>query len=168
VSIPISFYLFDISGGGHDLIESLAALSRPIEMLAVLFAGKMLFTAFCYGSGTSGGIFFPLLACGALLGSIMGQTLHTAGIIAADEAVSFMILAMAAFFSAVVKSPITGAVLILEMSGGFDHLASLILVSLSAFVTSDAIASRPVYNVLLERILQNKTNRPLSLPKGGP
>jgi H+/Cl- antiporter ClcA len=41
-------------------------------MVVLLFAGKILFTTFCYGSGTSGGIFLPLLACGALTGDAAG------------------------------------------------------------------------------------------------
>jgi H+/Cl- antiporter ClcA len=42
------------------------------------------------------------------------------------------------------------------MSGNFNHIGGLVLVSLVSFVTSDRIASRPVYTVLLERILKNK------------
>jgi H+/Cl- antiporter ClcA len=70
-----------------------------------------------------------------------------------------MILGMAAFFAAVVKAPVTGIVLILEMSGSFTHLASLVLVSLSAFVATDVMESRGVYSVLLERILRTKVRR---------
>jgi H+/Cl- antiporter ClcA len=47
------------------------------------------------------------------------------------------------------------------MSGSFDHLWNLALVSLSAFVTADLIASRPIYAVLLERMLKSQEkNRP--------
>jgi H+/Cl- antiporter ClcA len=66
---------------------------------------------------------------------------------------------MSAFFAAVVKAPVTGIVLILEMSGSFNHMVSLVLVSLSAFVTADVIASQGVYNVLLERILRTKVRQ---------
>jgi H+/Cl- antiporter ClcA len=63
---------------------------------------------------------------------------------------------MAGFFAAVVKAPVTGIVLILEMTANFNHLGSLVLVSLSAFVCSELMNSRPVYSVLLERILRAK------------
>lgn len=159
VSIPLGFYFFDLTGGGHFLIESLSMQDRPLKILALLLAGKMLFTAFCYGSGTSGGIFLPLLACGALFGDIMGQLLTLAGFVTEGENLNFMILGMTAFFSAVVKAPVTGVVLILEMSGNFNHLGSLVLVSLFAFVTSDIIVSRPVYSVLLERLLRNSPRK---------
>jgi H+/Cl- antiporter ClcA len=64
---------------------------------------------------------------------------------------------MAAFFAGVVKAPVTGMILILEMSGNLNHLSNLVLVSLSAFVSAELIGSRPVYAVLLERLLKPKT-----------
>jgi H+/Cl- antiporter ClcA len=157
VSIPLGFYFFDITGGGHNLIEFLSVENPALQLLALLFIGKVLFTAFSYGSGTSGGIFLPLLACGALVGEFLDEFLFKTGLIPTGESLNFMILGMAAFFSAVVKAPVPGGVLILEMSGNFNHLGSLVLVSLSAFVTSDIIASRPVYAVLLERLLASKS-----------
>lgn len=153
VSVPLGFLLFDVTGGGHGLIESLAAVERSLTLVLLLLAGKMLFTALCYGSGTSGGIFLPLLACGALTGAGLGKLLVFSGVILPAQNVSFVILGMAAFFSGVVMAPVTGAVLVLEMSGSFDHLWGLVLVSLSAFVTAELIASRPIYAVLLERML---------------
>ncbi|MFP3040857.1 ClC family H(+)/Cl(-) exchange transporter [Treponema primitia] len=160
VSIPLGFFLFDVTGGGHGLIESLSGTNRTLTMIIILLAGKMLFTVFSFGSGTSGGIFLPLLACGALTGAGLGKLLTGWGFIQDAQTLNFMILGMAAFFAAVVKAPVTGIVLILEMSGSFNHMVSLVLVALSAFVTTDVIASRPVYAVLLERILQNKKRQP--------
>jgi H+/Cl- antiporter ClcA len=153
VSVPLGFLLFDITGGGHGLIESLAREGRPLNILCVLLMGKILFTALCYGSGTSGGIFLPLLACGAISGDILGEVLVMTGFALEGQNLNFMILGMAAFFTGAVKAPVTGAVLILEMSGNFNHLGALVLVCFSSFVTSELIASKPVYTVLLERLI---------------
>jgi H+/Cl- antiporter ClcA len=128
--------------------------------LAILLLGKILFTVFSFGSGTSGGIFLPILACGALTGRILGDLLFAAGFINETQILNLMILGMAAFFTAVVKAPVTGIVLILEMSGNFSHMTTLVLVSLTSLVTTDLLASRPVYSVLLDRILRNKKGRP--------
>jgi H+/Cl- antiporter ClcA len=154
VSVPLGFYLFDITGGGHGLIESLSREERALGLLVLLLGGKILFTALCYGSGTAGGIFLPLLACGALTGNILGQLLVMAGFVTPGQNLNFMILGMSAFFTAVANAPVTGIVLVLEMSGDLGHLGSLVLVCLSAFVTVELIASRPVYTVLLERMLK--------------
>jgi H+/Cl- antiporter ClcA len=157
LSIPVGLYLSDISGGGHSLIESLSREHRTLHIVPVLLAAKMLFTAVCYGSGTSGGIFLPLLAAGALAGDGLGLLLWSTGLSGETQILNFIILGMAAFFTGVVKAPVTGMILILEMSGNFNHLGSLVLVCLSAFVTTELIASPPVYTVLLERMLKNKT-----------
>jgi H+/Cl- antiporter ClcA len=152
LSVPLSFFLYDVTGGGHDLIESLSQGGRPRDFLLLLLAVKVLFTAVCYGSGTSGGIFLPLLACGALSGAILGECLEWAGLVVEEQGLNFIILGMAAFFTGAVKAPVTGIVLILEMSGNFDQLGSLVLVCFSSFVMSELIGSRPVYAVLLERM----------------
>jgi hypothetical protein len=66
---------------------------------------------------------------------------------------NFIILAMAAHFSAIVKAPITGSILILEMTGSFEQLLPLIAVSMSAYIASDLLEGKPIYDVLLTRIL---------------
>ncbi|GHU08702.1 voltage-gated chloride channel [Spirochaetia bacterium] len=164
LSVPLGFFLFDITGGGHSLIESLPVVNRSLAMICVLFAGKFIFTALCYGSGTAGGIFLPVLACGALAGTALGQILETAGWAADGQGLNFLILGMAAFFTAVVKAPVTGIVLILEMSGNLNHLSGLVLVSLSAYLTTELIASPPVYVVLLDRMLAGKKKQHDSEP----
>jgi H+/Cl- antiporter ClcA len=153
LSSPLGLLFLDALGGGHNLIEAVAGGNYSIRLLLLFFACKLVFTALCYGSGTSGGIFLPLLACGALVGATMGKALELGGFISDSQKLNFIILGMAAFFTSVVKAPITGMVLILEMSGNFNHLGNLVLVCLSAFVMSDLIMSRPVYSVLLERML---------------
>jgi H+/Cl- antiporter ClcA len=160
LSMPLGLYCFDVLGGGHDLIESLAHKERSLSLLSLILVVKILFTVFSYGSGTAGGIFLPLLACGALSGDILGLYLVQEGYIAEGQNLNFIILGMAAFFTGVVKAPITGIVLILEMSANFNHLGNLVLVCLCALITSDLIASRPVYEVLLERLLSRGTPPP--------
>ncbi|MDR2079861.1 MAG: ClC family H(+)/Cl(-) exchange transporter [Treponema sp.] len=163
VSVPLGFFLFDLLGGGHGLIESLSREQWALGTVGLLLAGKILFTALCYGSGASGGIFLPLLACGALAGEAFGNILTLGGFIPEEQTLNFIILGMTAFFTGTVKAPVTGIILILEMSGNFNHLGSLVLASLSSFVTSELMGSPPVYAVLLGRIL--KSNNPSA---GGP
>jgi H+/Cl- antiporter ClcA len=160
-SIPLGLFLFDATGGGHGLIETLSMGYHDLRLICILFAVKVLFTALSYGSGASGGIFLPLLACGALAGAGLGETLGSLGIVGETETLNFLILGMAAFFAGVVNAPVTGIILILEMSGNFNHLGNLVLVSLSAYVTSSLLGSRPVYTVLLERLLR-RPNSPCS------
>ena len=68
-------------------------------------------------------------------------------------AVNCIVFGMAAYFSAVVKSPITGSVLIMEMTGSFEHMLALIIVSMTAYLVSDLTGGVPVYDMLLSRSL---------------
>jgi H+/Cl- antiporter ClcA len=155
-SVPLGLFCFDITGGGYELINSLLERDRGPGLMGLLLAGKILFTALCAGSGIPGGLFFPLLACGALTGSGIGKILAVCGIIEDPQVQSFMILGIAAFFTAVIKAPLTGMLLILEMSGTINHLGTLVPVCLASFIMSELIASRSVNEVLLERMLAPK------------
>ena len=74
---------------------------------------------------------------------------------------NFIILGMAGYFSAIVKSPVTGIILISEMTGSLSHLLSLTLVCLVAYTVSDIMKSQPVYEQLLDSLLgdASKKNR---------
>ena len=156
----LGFILPDMLGGGHGLIEKLNHEHFAISMLLVFIVVKLIFTAICYGSGVPGGIFLPLLVIGALIGK-------TYGVIATDffgtseiYTLNFTILAMAAYFTAVTRAPITGSILILEMTNSFDHLLGLIVVAVVAYVVVDLLDVKSIYDYLLDRMLnENKENK---------
>ena len=64
-----------------------------------------------------------------------------------------IILGMAGYFSAIVRAPITGIILISEMTGSFSHLLTLSMVSLAAYLVPDMVHCAPVYDQLLHRLL---------------
>ena len=68
---------------------------------------------------------------------------------------NFSTLAMAGYFVAVVKAPITGIILIMEMTGSFSNLLSIAVVVIIAYLTSDILRNEPIYEKLLERFLNN-------------
>ena len=67
---------------------------------------------------------------------------------------NFIILSMAGYFTAIVRAPITGIILITEMTGSFTHLLSLTIVSIIAYIVADMLKSPPIYDSLLENLLQ--------------
>lgn len=148
----LGFFLPQILGGGNALVDSLVSEEYLLSFLVILFVGKFLFTMLCFGSGAPGGIFLPMLVLGAL-GGAAGS--HFFLFLGADSsyAVNFIVLGMAAYFAAVVKSPVTGSILIMEMTGSFQHILSLSCVSMAAFLTADILGGGPVYEQLLARSL---------------
>ena len=149
----LGFVLPEILGGGNLLVDSLVVTDYTIGFLCLLFVGKFLFTMICFGSGVPGGIFLPMLVLGAAGGAVLAKLLVLAGLLPAMYYADIIVFGMAAYFSAVVKSPVTGSILILEMTGSFQHMLALLVVSLTAYVISDLTGGRPVYDELLDRAL---------------
>lgn len=140
-----------VLGGGHNLVEAVSQ-DQALQGLLVLFAVKFLFSMASFGAGVPGGIFLPLLVLGAVVGSSFSQGAHLLGLDTATG--NFVILGMAGLFAAIVRAPVTGIVLISEMTGSFSHLLTLSLVSLAAYVVADLLHAPPVYDMLLARLLK--------------
>ena len=153
-SCAAGFFLPQILGGGSLLVDSLVREDYGLCFLIVLFLGKFFFTMLCFGSGVPGGIFLPMLVLGALGGAVFARAAVLLGLLAPQLAVDCMVFGMAAYFACVVKSPITGTVLIMEMTGSFAHLLPLILVSMTAYLVSEIAGGAPVYEMLLARSLR--------------
>ena len=141
-------------GGGHDLIMALKEQNFTVTVLFTFIIAKFLFTFICFGSGVPGGIFFPLLVLGALVGNLIGLLFTTYFGIDNTYIINFIILAMAGHFASIVKAPITAIILISEMTGSLNHLLALGIVVIISHLTSDILKSSPIYESLLERILE--------------
>ena len=159
LAVCLGFVLPEILGGGSHLVDALAVESYSLAFLCLLFAGKFLFTMLCFGSGVPGGIFLPMLVLGALGGAIFGNLLAGAGLFPAMYLPDMIVFGMAAYFAVVAKSPVTGSVLIMEMTGSFQHMLALLIVSLSAYAVSDLTGGRPVYVQLLGRMLRKNKGK---------
>lgn len=136
----------DVLGGGHSLVERVAHGGNSISAIFLLFVGKLAFTALCFDSGAAGGIFFPVLAMGATLGVLYGTTAVQFFGMAPSLVVNFLIMGMAGLFTAVVRAPITGIILITEMTGSFTNLLFVSAVAITAYITADLMRARPIYD----------------------
>ena len=137
-------------GGGHHLLAYIT-IDSSIWLLIVLLAMKLIFSFVSFASGAPGGIFFPLLVNGALVGAIFALVLIELGLIDTSTFYHFVTLAMAAYFTAIVRAPITGIILIFEMTGNITNLLPLILCSIIAYLVADLLRCKPIYESLLER-----------------
>jgi len=147
------WWLPEITGGGHQSVERMLhgefAGGGSAGFLMVLFAGKFALTILCYASGVPGGIFAPMLVMGASLGLISGIGASALWPAIAPIPESFAAIGMAAFFAAVVRAPLTGIVLVLEMTGDYNQLLPLLTASMVAYVFSESMGVAPLYESLL-------------------
>lgn len=154
IAAGLGFVLPEILGGGNRLVDSLVVSDYTLGFLCILFVGKFLFTMVSFGSGVPGGIFLPMLVLGAAGGAIFGKLMTMLGLLPAMYYADIIVFGMAAYFAVVVKSPVTGSVLIMEMTGSFQHMLAMIVVSLVAYLVSDLTGGKPVYDELLNRMLK--------------
>ncbi len=152
----------DAMGGGHDFIASLATnggASLPdaetalqlslLWSLALIFFLKFLVSAVNVGAGLPCGIFIPILALGACVGGVLSGIFVQFGMSAAYSDTIVMIC-MAAFFTTIVKAPLTAIIMVCEFSGSFAPLLPVILAVSIGYVIGDVSRTEGIYDELLE------------------
>lgn len=151
VAMAMSFIFFLIFpivlGSGHHLVEKLVYTSYGIGFLIILYFVKTLFSLISFTSGVAGGIFLPILVQGAILGTIFNN------IISGENLVAFIMIAMAGYLTAVVRSPITSIILIFEMTQKLSYFLPLAICCLAAYITANILGTKPVYEYLLGNLL---------------
>ena len=110
-------------GVGYDTIGALLNDSLPVREILLLVAVKWAIWAFYLGSGTSGGVLAPLLMIGSALGGLAGQVLP-------NEGVGFWpLIAMGAILGGTMRSPLTGIVFAVELTGDRNVFLPLLVAS---------------------------------------
>lgn len=146
----------ELFGSGEHFIFLPLENNLPPQNLLFLYISKLLLLLAAFCSGLPGGIFFPLLILGSLVGNAFGSLSLGAGLIEPQWVLVFSVIAMSGHFASIVRSPITGILLMVEMTGSFSYLLPLGLVTLIAYFTAEICRSEPVYDSLLDLLLKGK------------
>lgn len=166
MALLLAVFLPEALGSGHNLVGDAGEGLMPVKALLLFIVVKYVFSVVSFGSGVPGGIFLPLLVIGAFAGGIFTKAISSAIGYEQDYIQYFVILGMTGYFSAIVRAPITGVILISEMTGTFSNLLPLSMVALISYMTADALKGRPIYDQLLERMLaRGKVKRPRATNK---
>ena len=164
VSGVVALTIPEISDGGHFMMDMLDIAMPSLGVLMLLLVLKYLFSMFSFSSGAPGGIFLPILVLGAYIGAVFGSAVVPAFGFEHDLIYKFVVISMAGFFAATVRSPITGVVLIAEMCGSTESLVAMIIVSLIAYVVPTLLGNEPIYESLYDRLLLNKNREFVKKP----
>lgn len=157
----------EVLGGGHHLIESVLEAPPLFVPAMLLFAAKFFFTVVSYASRVPGGIFFPLLSLGALLGVAVWRA---ASFLALAPPELFGVLAvagMASLLAACTRAFFTSIVLLIEMTGAPVCLFPVLLACAVSYATACALNSSPVYDMLLARRWRIKETVEPGAPEAG-
>jgi chloride channel protein, CIC family len=158
-----------VTGGGESIVQRVFDGGNTLTALTAVLGVRWLLGPFSYAAGTPGGLFAPLLAVGALAGSVFAQVVAIVAPAVAPEPTLAAIVGMAAFFTAVVRSPLTGIVLVLGMTGTVTPILPVVAASLAAMIVPTLLGSAPIYDTLRERMEDsgNRQSRPGTPAIGG-
>jgi CIC family chloride channel protein len=157
-------------GGGEPI--AVQAVAFPLGLttggLIALTLLRWPLCMFSYATGSPGGVFAPMLSLGALLGLATVRLAHVWGVQHAGAS-AVVVVSITAFFTGAVRSPLTGVVLLLEMTGAFPLLLPMLAGSGAAYVLTEFLRSPPLYDLLRSRDERlERTRARATVPVSGP
>lgn len=151
--------------GGEVLAVTLAHENLPLLVLAGIVLIRFVMTMASYSTGVPGGIFAPILALATAVGVLYGTLLDTLLPLPPGTVAALAIAGMGGLFSATVRAPLVGMVLVAELTGAYVLLVPVILTCVFAHLVAEALGGKPIYEVLLERTLRLAGQTPPPLPE---
>ena len=119
----LGLFIPDILGTSYPTIaRSLDPSGVTVWWLLAFFFVKVFATSFTVGSGGSGGVFAPAIACGGTLGAAVGIVCHWVWSSIGVHPASFALVGMAGFLASCNRIPIAAIVLVSEISGNHQLL----------------------------------------------
>ena len=171
VMLSVLIFLFPpLYGEGYDTIELLLNGTSNADWDTVLNNslfygyGNLLLVYLCLiillkvfassatnGGGGCGGIFAPSLYLGCIAGFIFSHFSNDFEFSAYLPEKNFALMGMAGVMSGVMHAPLTGVFLIAELTGGYDVILPLMIVSVSSYLTIIAFEPHSIYSMRLAK-----------------
>jgi CIC family chloride channel protein len=163
----------DLVGGGDAITQRILAGGVPAAAIPAAFLVRFALGAVSYAAATPGGLFAPMLVLGAQFGFLCGGMCQSLlpGLHADPE--GFAVVGMAAFFTGVVRAPVTGIVLVTEMTASVSMLLPMLCACAVAMLVPTLLNDPPIYESLRARGFQRApepvdTRRATTDPVRGP
>jgi CIC family chloride channel protein len=147
-------------GSGESEVRAVLDGGHTLGAVVVLFAVRLVLGPLCYAPGFPGGLFAPLLAVGAAAGLILGMTFESTLPMLPMPLPGYAAVGMGALFVAVVRAPLTGIALVVEMTGATSLFVPLLVACASAIAVPAMLGSRPIYDTLQERDTAKRVRMP--------
>ena len=155
----LAWFTPDLVGGGDPITQRALAGAGTLATLPLLFVLRLGLGAVSYAAATPGGLFAPLLVLGAQLGLAFGLLARLAFPDLNIEPEGFAIVGMAAFFTGVVRAPLTGIVLVTEMTANVTMLLPMLGACFAAMLTPTLLFDPPIYDSLRQNLLKRAPGR---------
>ncbi|HSA01614.1 MAG TPA: chloride channel protein [Candidatus Paceibacterota bacterium] len=136
---------------GYDDLSSALAGDLGWQLAAVLLLTKFVATFSCYGFGGCGGIFSPTLFFGGMMGVLVAGLLNIEWTISRADTVALAVVGMSACLGAVVGAPVTGILIVFEMTHEFALVPALMIGALVSQTLRRRMNRHNFYEALLDQ-----------------
>ena len=144
----LGFAMPEVLHDGYLAIQGFLqdAPGQALLGVGLFIALKFAASSLTLGSGGSGGVFAPSLALGSATGHGFGQVLHAVFPAAPFASpATFALVGMAGMVAGLMHAPLTGMFLVMEITRGYTLVLPLMLVSVTAMLTSYYFEAGSVY-----------------------
>ena len=140
-----------LNGNPADLLNNSPFYGTPLllAILGCIILFKAVATTVTTSAGGCGGLFAPSLFLGCITGFLFASLWNMWGLVTPVPATISCLLGMAAVMAGVMHAPLTSIFLIAEITGGYDLLVPLMLVTVISYITVNIFERHSIYSMRL-------------------
>jgi len=144
----LGWFAPNLIGSGDVITQEVLAGTLGGTALAATFLVRFALGPVSYAVRTPGGLFAPMLVLGSQCGLIFGNVGHYLfpGIV--GDPLAYAVIGTAAFFAAVVRAPLTGIILVIELTGSYTQLLPMLAACFAAMLVPTLFNNPPIYDSL--------------------
>jgi chloride channel protein, CIC family len=140
-----------VFGVGYEDLNAALTGSFGWKVAGLLILGKLVATVACYGFGGCGGIFSPTLFIGGMTGVFLTGLFGLLVELNTEAQITLAVVGMSACLGAVVRAPVTGILIVFEMTNEFYLVPALMVGALISTAISRRFCKGNFYEELLEQ-----------------
>ncbi len=152
----LAWFAPELVGGGDNITQQALYGHDGISFVLIAFLIRFALGPLSYATATPGGLFAPLLVLGAQSGLLFGAACLFVFPDLGVPREAFALVGMAAFFTGVVRAPVTGIVLVTEMTGNVTMLLPMLGAAFVAMLVPTLLRDAPIYDSLRELTLRKE------------
>ncbi len=144
-----------INGTSYPALAGPEHAKEMLLVAAVLLAWmvlKVAATGFTVGSGGAGGLFAPTLVLGAIVGGAFGAVLSAMGLLPGPTPAPYALVGMACMVAATTHAPLTGMMLVYELTQSYEIMLPLMLATVVATILSNVLNPNSIYTAELSAL----------------
>ncbi len=156
----VGFLLPNTLGTGHSLVDEIFKTQIIWYMLIIVFLIRAASMMISNTAGTTGGVFLPTLAFGAIIGSLCAEGMLALGLIEAEHYILMVVLGISAFLGSTSRIPVTACVFAVEALGGINNVLPIIIATTVALLVVEMSGLEDFTDTVIEakirKITKNK------------